>query len=41
MSPFEHVAVCLADPNKQSGNFRGWGQYRKEIKGEHFGEQLP
>lgn len=41
MSPFEHVAVCLEDPNQQSGNFRGWGQYRKEIPNEHFGEVLP
>lgn len=41
MSPFEHVAQCLADPNEPSGNFRGWKQYRKTIKGEHFGEELP
>lgn len=41
MSPFEHIAVALEDPNQQSGNFRGWGQYRKTIKGEHFGEVLP
>lgn len=41
MSPFEHVARCLADPNEQSGNFRGWAQYRKEIPGEHHGEVLP
>lgn len=41
MSPFEHVAQCLADPNEQSGNFRGWRQYRKMIKGEHYGEELP
>lgn len=41
MSPFEHVAQCLENPNEQSGNFRGWKQYRKEIKGEHFGECLP
>lgn len=41
MSPFEHVAQCLADPNEQSGNFRGWRQYRKTIKGEHYGEVLP
>lgn len=41
MSPFEHVAQCLADPNQPSGNFRGWGQYRKEIPNEHFGEVLP
>lgn len=41
MSPFEHVAQALDDPNEQSGNFRGWRQYRKMIKGEHFGEVLP
>jgi hypothetical protein len=41
MSPFEHVAQCLVNPNEQSGNFRGWRQYRKMIAGEHFGEQLP
>lgn len=41
MSPFEHIAKALEDPNEQSGNFRGWGQYRKEIPGEHFGEKLP
>jgi hypothetical protein len=40
MSPFEHVAQALMDPNQPSGNFRGWGQYRKTIKGEHFGESL-
>ena len=36
MSPFEHVAKCLADPNERSGNFTGWGQYRKEFPGECF-----
>lgn len=41
MSPFEHVAKALANANEQSGNFRGWGQYRKEIVGEHYGEALP
>lgn len=41
MSPFEHVACALDNPNEPSGNFRGWKQYRKEIKGEHFGEVLP
>lgn len=41
MSPFEHVADALDDPNEQSGNFRGWKQYRKMIPGEHFGETLP
>jgi Thymidylate synthase complementing protein len=41
MSPFEHIAKALVDPNEPSGNFRGWGQYRKEIVGEHYGEVLP
>lgn len=41
MSPFEHIAQCLEDPNQPSGNFRGWFQYRKEIPNEHFGEVLP
>lgn len=41
MSPFEHVAKALANANEQSGNFRGWGQYRKEISGEHYGEVMP
>lgn len=41
MSPFEHPAIALENPNQSSGNFRGWGQYRKEIVGEHFGEVLP
>ncbi len=34
MSPFEHVAQALADPNEPSGNFKGWKQYRKEFAGE-------
>ncbi len=41
MSPFEHVAMALEEGNKQSGNFRGWMQYRKQILGEHFGGALP
>lgn len=31
MSPFEHVATPLDDPNQYSGNFRGWKQFRKEL----------
>lgn len=31
MSPFEHVATPLEDSTEQSGNFRGWKQFRKEI----------
>lgn len=41
MSPFEHIAQALANPNEPSGNFRGFRQYRKTITGEHFGEVLP
>lgn len=33
MSPFEHVATPLKDPNEWSGNFKGWWQYRKMIGG--------
>lgn len=41
VSPFEHVAQALADPDEPSGNFRGWGQYRKSFAHEHFGEKMP
>lgn len=34
MSPFEHVAFALEDPNERSGNFVGWKQYRKTLAGE-------
>jgi thymidylate synthase ThyX len=34
LSPFEHVATPNADPNTWSGNFKGWVQYRKTLKGE-------
>jgi hypothetical protein len=34
MSPLEHAATPLQDPNVRSGNFRGWQQYRKLIQGE-------
>jgi thymidylate synthase ThyX len=40
MSPFEHQAMALADPNEQSGNYKGWQQYRKTILGEHYGEVM-
>ena len=33
MSPFEHVAQALRDPD-ESGNFLGWAQYRKSLAGE-------
>lgn len=34
-SPFEHVATPLADPDRWSGNFRGWDQLRKRFAQEH------
>lgn len=34
MSPFEHVAFALDNPNERSGNFIGWKQYRKTLAGE-------
>ena len=36
MSPFEHVATPNADPTIWSGNFKGWLQYRKMLKGESY-----
>lgn len=39
-SPFEHVAEALRAP-AQSGNFRGWRQYRKTFLGEHVGGPRP
>jgi thymidylate synthase ThyX len=41
LSPFEHVACPLTDPTAQSGNFTGWLQYRKTIKGEHCTNYSP
>jgi hypothetical protein len=38
-SPFEHVAMALAEA-RQSGNFSGWAQYRKEFEHEHYGARL-
>ncbi len=38
-SPFEHVAMALAEPTR-SGNFFGWSQYRKAFDTEHFGDRL-
>lgn len=41
MSPFEHVATPLEDPNEFSGNFRGWKQFRKELPHEeNYAEKL-
>jgi len=34
MSPFEHVATANLHSNTYVGNFRGWIQQRKKIKGE-------
>lgn len=34
MSPTEHVATPVDDPNEAYGNFRGWRQYRQEIPNE-------
>lgn len=34
MSPFEHQAEALSDPNERSGNLVGWRQHRKEYMGE-------
>ena len=34
MSPFEHVGTPSGDPTVWSGNFKGWVQYRKTLKGE-------
>lgn len=36
MSPFEHVALPHVDPAAWSGNFKGWVQYRKMLKGESY-----
>lgn len=30
-NPFEHVAIASCNPNRQSGPFRGWVQYREVI----------
>lgn len=35
-SPTEHQAACIADKNYQSGNFRGWLQYRKTLPNENI-----
>lgn len=45
-SPFEHVATPIHDGSERPdvGNFRGWGQFRKEFKSEncsHFVPNLP
>lgn len=35
-SPAEHQAMATLDPELRSGNFRGWVQYRKLLKGENI-----
>jgi len=40
MSPFEHTAEAAED-SERFGNFFGWRQYRKLIKGEHHGRPMP
>jgi hypothetical protein len=32
MSPFEHIATPLNYPDRYSGNFRGWRQFRKQFE---------
>lgn len=34
-SPLEHVAMAHSSRFRRSGNFHGWLQYRKQIKGEY------
>lgn len=38
VSPFEHVATPDSDPDFRSGNFRGWIQYRQNLKKSVFSE---
>lgn len=35
-SPTEHQAAVIADRNHQSGNFKGWLQYRKTLSNENI-----
>jgi len=35
-SPSEHQAMAMFEPDFQSGNFRGWMQYRKTIPNENI-----
>jgi len=41
MSPFEHPAQPLTNPDQWSGNFKGWVQYRKMLKGEAYTNYTP
>jgi thymidylate synthase ThyX len=38
VSPFEHQATPLENPNEWSGNFKGFKQYRKTLIGENRGD---
>lgn len=35
-SPTEHQAMAMADKESQSGNFKGWKQYRKTLANENI-----
>lgn len=41
LSPFEHIATPNTDPSIWSGNFKGWVQYRKMLKGECYTHYIP
>lgn len=41
MSPLEHPATPMMNPNQMSGNFKGWVQYRKTIKNECYKNYEP
>ncbi len=41
MSPFEHCAQPLTNPNQSSGNFKGWVQYRHMLKNESCNHYEP
>lgn len=41
LSPFEHIATPNSDPAIWSGNFKGWIQFRKCLKGEHQSNYEP
>lgn len=40
-SPAEHQALAVTDPNKKSGNFSGWIQYRKTLANENVDKFIP
>lgn len=41
LSPFEHIATPNIDPVAWSGNLKGWIQFRKMLKGEHYDNYEP